>query len=244
MLQSYAANAPAIHQHAAHVLSTLSPGVTMSPGAFWGRPGGGGANPFINPAVGAPVHGSPGGFFAMNMHPISPAASAGGEEPAGYFPPVPAEGGYFPPMASSRLANEIMRDKASPDDVKTPGSTSSDATDMGTRSSERRMSSSTGTSWHTPDEATREALVHAAEKEASSVFFPDDESNAAEGSPAGFLEVGGPAVARTNSMSAPKTSDRMPMVRGGSDPVHTSSAKDERRNSATGERTWSMSTLR
>lgn len=81
-------------------------------------------------------------------------------------------------------------------------------------------------------------MLNAAEKEASSVFSPDDESDATGGSPSGLLEVGGPVVARTNSMSAPKTSDRAPMIRGGSDPVHTSSAKDERRNSATVERAW------
>ncbi|KAF8888532.1 hypothetical protein BD779DRAFT_446930 [Infundibulicybe gibba] len=52
------------HAHHQHVMSTFSPGVAMSPGAFWGRPGG--SNPFINPTVGAPVHmHSPGhgGFF-------------------------------------------------------------------------------------------------------------------------------------------------------------------------------------
>lgn len=84
----------------------------MSPGAFWGRPGGGGTNPFINPAVGAPVHGSPGGFFAVGMgYPVSPPGVSG--EPAGYFDP-----GYFPPgvgvgvgMGASALANEILRDK-------------------------------------------------------------------------------------------------------------------------------------
>ncbi|KAF9467952.1 hypothetical protein BDZ94DRAFT_1248165 [Collybia nuda] len=83
----------------------------MSPGAFWGRPGAGGTNPMINPAVGAPVHphaGSPGheGLFY-------PAVGGGGgmREPAGYF-----DSGYFPPMGggagglgASGLANEIMK---------------------------------------------------------------------------------------------------------------------------------------
>ncbi|KAF7986334.1 hypothetical protein HWV62_35318 [Athelia sp. TMB] len=236
-VHAYAANTPAMH--AAHMLSTLSPGVTMSPGAFWGRPGGGAPNPFINPAVGAPVHGSPGGFFGVNMHPVSPGATAGGEDSGGgYFPPV--EGGYFPPMASSRLANEIMREKASPEEgeVNTPGSGSSDATDMGThftRGSERRTSSSTGTSWHTPDEATKERAALEAvenEREASSSFLPDDES---EG-PNGFLGAEGHPVVRTNSMGASGKADRVPMVRGGSDPVQTFSSKDEKPFS---ERAWS-----
>lgn len=251
MQHSYASsNNPAMH--AAHVLSTLSPGVTMSPGAFWGHPGGG-ANPFINPAVGAPVHGSPGGFFGMNMHPVSPAATAGGEEPTGYFPHIPAEGGYFPPMPSSRLANEIMRDKASPEEVRTPGSTSSGVTDMGTgtpRDSERRTSSSTtGTSWHTPDEAFMDAQAQAtrdaADKEASSSFLPDDEnendSGAHDGKGNDLLGVDGAhSIVRTNSMSVSgKTADRMPMIRGGSDPVQTHSVKDEGRSSAgAGERRW------
>ncbi|KNZ80340.1 hypothetical protein J132_06321 [Termitomyces sp. J132] len=56
--------------------SAFSPGATMSPGAFWGRPGHGPppANPLINPAVGAPVHVS------------RPNANANaGVEPTGYF---------------------------------------------------------------------------------------------------------------------------------------------------------------
>lgn len=56
----------AYHHHHAHhppppmmsPYTPFSPGVTMSPGAFWGWPGWGG-NPHINPAVGAPVHSQP-----------------------------------------------------------------------------------------------------------------------------------------------------------------------------------------
>lgn len=69
----------------------------MSPGAFWGRPGAVAPNPYINPAVGAPVH---------LPHHQSPAVSPmgyAGYEPQGYFPPVPVPmqgmedtGGYFP----------------------------------------------------------------------------------------------------------------------------------------------------
>lgn len=72
----------------------FSPGVAMSPGAYWGGPG---SNPYINPAVGAPVH-------------------------MGYFPPVPprTDESYFPPVAPSTstsrpsgLANEIQPDSSS-----------------------------------------------------------------------------------------------------------------------------------
>lgn len=77
--------------------AVLSPG--MSPGALWGRPGSGAANPFINPAVGAPVHaqphphphphpGSPTGFGFFGWCP-SAREGAGAVEEQGYFPPVP-----------------------------------------------------------------------------------------------------------------------------------------------------------
>ena len=68
----------------------------MSPGAFWGRPGG---NPLTNAAVGAPVTKGTNGeeidYFAS-----AATADSDGE---GYFPPLP--------QAGSRLANEIMRDE-------------------------------------------------------------------------------------------------------------------------------------
>ena len=190
--------------HAAHMLSTFSPGVAMSPGAFWGRPGGG-VNPFINPTVGAPVHGggSPGGFFGMNMHPTSPGHPTL-DESGGYFPPV-TETGYFPPMPPSSLANEILRDKSN--HVDTP---SSEATDTGTHDC-KGGSSSTSTSWHTPDEEAR--LHNAAEKELSSSFLPDDSNEDA-------LPDSPRVIARTNSMSTSgKTADRIPMPRNGSDPI-------------------------
>ncbi|EED78093.1 predicted protein [Postia placenta Mad-698-R] len=121
------------HGHVMSPFSPFSPGVTMSPGAFWGRPGSGAVNPCINPAVGAPVHahpmpGSPGGYYSART---GGRGEAGAEEPQGYFPPVPvsmamAQGqaqtqgaeGYFPPVPpsgstgparSSGLANEIRR---------------------------------------------------------------------------------------------------------------------------------------
>ena len=199
--------------HAAHVLSTFSPGVAMSPGAFWGRPGGG-VNPFINPAVGAPVHGSPSGFFNMNIHPVSPGANM--EEPAGYFPPV-QESGYFPPMASSNLENEIMRDKSGDDD--TPGSVSSGATEMRTHNTEPRRSSSTAAFWRTPEEQQTKTVSDTEETSSSSSpssilpdYFAGDALNGAQG------------ILRTNSMNvAGKSADRAPMNRGVLDPVHTHS---------------------
>ncbi|KAF9078738.1 hypothetical protein BDP27DRAFT_26623 [Rhodocollybia butyracea] len=126
---------PTHHPHpypvAHHQLTPFSPGLAMSPGAFWGRPGvaGAGPNPFINPAVGAPVHvvqGSPGGFY-FHPHP-SPGipGSVGVEigsgraaEPGGYFDNVTYGGqGYFPPMQSyfgglgtSSVEGEILKDK-------------------------------------------------------------------------------------------------------------------------------------
>ncbi|KAE9407940.1 hypothetical protein BT96DRAFT_55692 [Gymnopus androsaceus JB14] len=111
-------------------LTPFSPGLAMSPGAFWGRPGvAGGPNPFINLAVGAPVHvvqGSPGGFF-YHPHP-SPGVpgsvgaemgSRGGAEPGGYFDSVSYGGqGYFPPIQSyfgalgtSNVEDEILKDQ-------------------------------------------------------------------------------------------------------------------------------------
>ncbi|KAF8637834.1 hypothetical protein AX17_002464 [Amanita inopinata Kibby_2008] len=89
-------------------LGNFSPGVAMSPGAFWGRPGN--SNPFINPAVGAPVHAphptSPGRYF----HPMSSPNRRG--EPSSYFDPE-----YFPSdivhpaYISSSLANEILKER-------------------------------------------------------------------------------------------------------------------------------------
>ncbi|KAF9473323.1 hypothetical protein BDN70DRAFT_885949 [Pholiota conissans] len=110
-------------QHQAHQLrlnlasvhGPFSPGVVMSPGTFYGRPGEvvPNPNPWINAAVGAPVHvgehppaqsphhgqgptphayathGSY--FYAMS----SPKKAPSGHEPKGYFDPM-----YFPASAS------------------------------------------------------------------------------------------------------------------------------------------------
>lgn len=103
----------------------------MSPGAFWGRPGGagGGAAPsYLNPAVGSPVLMQPphayAGVYGAGSQPGSPSVSGapygwggGAGEDAGaggYFPPVlPRSEGYFPPVSSlgsSGLAHEILRE--------------------------------------------------------------------------------------------------------------------------------------
>ncbi|KAF7791626.1 hypothetical protein EIP86_002645 [Pleurotus ostreatoroseus] len=159
----------------------FSPGVAISPGAFWGRPGSGAVNPYINPAVGAPVHVQ--GQVQMQMQ-------------TGYFPPVPPRmeepQGYFPPFpaAASRpsgLANEITQDSASasgsaeaevgeaegggasghgavgdegagkrPDSAVSEGTTTGTGTLTGTETSPRPPSS-TGTSWRT-DSAERSPL--------------------------------------------------------------------------------------
>ncbi|KAG5719554.1 hypothetical protein E4T56_gene14190 [Termitomyces sp. T112] len=84
--------------------SAFSPGATMSPGAFWGRPGHGPppANPLINPAVGAPVHVS------------RPNANANaGVEPTGYF-----DGAWFvesrgmgEEQGSEQVVSEISKGK-------------------------------------------------------------------------------------------------------------------------------------
>lgn len=172
-------------------MSTLSPGVAMSPGAFWGHPGG--ANPFINPAVGAPVHLSPSGFYAM--HPVHSQHEA--EEPSDYFPPVPPPGPpdeYFPPT-SLGLADAILKDKDSLtrdlDDDSVP---SEATTDTGTRSRERRPSSSTDTSWRTSisDDNGDSTMT---EKRGGNVSDSEATGRALD------IRSGGPPIFRTHSMS-------------------------------------------
>ncbi|KXN89361.1 hypothetical protein AN958_05860 [Leucoagaricus sp. SymC.cos] len=61
---------------------SFSPTVAMSPGTFWGRPGNHHPNPFINPAVGAPVHlHSPGA--TRQVPPAANASIPGGNSGAG-----------------------------------------------------------------------------------------------------------------------------------------------------------------
>ncbi|TFK73542.1 hypothetical protein BDN72DRAFT_187207 [Pluteus cervinus] len=64
-----------------HQFNSFSPGIAMSPGAFWGRPAASGSNPHA--AVGAPLRNVASGYGRMR-------------EPTEYFDP-----GYFPPMHSA-----------------------------------------------------------------------------------------------------------------------------------------------
>ncbi|KAI0090430.1 hypothetical protein BDY19DRAFT_771850 [Irpex rosettiformis] len=136
----------------------FSPGVAMTPGAFWGRPGSA-ANPYINPAVGAPVHTSQSGYF--------PPVPRQPEEPQGYFPP------FFGGTSSSTskpsgLANEIELESTSGESSALgaelnyvvdagPNSNGTTVTTLpGTEASPNPPSSS-GTSWQT-DSADRSPL--------------------------------------------------------------------------------------
>ncbi|KAM5543441.1 hypothetical protein V8D89_002692 [Ganoderma adspersum] len=119
-----------MYEHMRHVMASytpFSPGVTMSPGVMWG---GSSANPFINAAVGAPVH--PGQYYAyaqqqQQQQQQQPRPQSHAEQDGGYFPPMAREepGGYFPwvpspppqgdgqtqSQRSSGLANEILRER-------------------------------------------------------------------------------------------------------------------------------------
>lgn len=73
----------------------MTPGVTMTPGAFWPHA------PWINPAPGAPVHADE--QWRNHGHPLN----SGGD----YFPPQGGpdnDTGYFPPVCS--IAKEIFKD--------------------------------------------------------------------------------------------------------------------------------------
>ena len=78
-----------------HPSVAFSPASTMSPGAFWGRPGG---NPLTNAAVGAPVTKGQNGedidYFS--------GASTDASEGEGYFPPLSQTG--------STLSKEILHE--------------------------------------------------------------------------------------------------------------------------------------
>jgi hypothetical protein len=208
------------HLHHAHsaMLSPytpFSPGVAMSPGAFWGRPGSG-VNPYINPTVGAPVH----SYFP----PVPPRVQAGEE---GYFPP-------FVPTSSltrpSGLANEIQPDQGSAEGTSTEDtlsvvhavsdvSPSSIVTTTGTEISPRPPTpSSRGTSWRTDSDGPSplrdvtkqmEALgIHAVvEAKDGPVPLPRSHSESAHNDSASSLEAA-------------------PMVRAESDPVQAGGAAD------------------
>ncbi|KIJ58253.1 hypothetical protein HYDPIDRAFT_44557 [Hydnomerulius pinastri MD-312] len=101
----------------------MTPGVTMTPGAFWPHA------PWINPAVGAPVHVHADSHGGHNY--------PGGE--GGYFPPVtqPPGGdtGYFPPV--SGVVNEILKEGSGfgsdspPDETVNGGSDGTESTSRG-----------------------------------------------------------------------------------------------------------------
>jgi hypothetical protein len=119
---------------------------TFSPGAFWGRPGvvpAAGGNPYINPAVGAPVHahahahavvmGSPGGYgygwaYAGVMGGDGTLMGSPMAESGEYFPrvppPQPSEPaafaqkpeGYFPPVGMGLGLGEVTVDSQGKDE--------------------------------------------------------------------------------------------------------------------------------
>jgi hypothetical protein len=213
----------------------FSPGLTMSPGAFWGRPGmnGAGPNPYINPAVGAPVHvvqGSPGGFYM----PVSPGhmtdMSAGiqAQEPRGYFD------NYFGPNTPTSPSNgttgglavegEILKDRkekkksplrgktgiASPEDEGTPASTDAAGQPAARTSVKRTMSAG---------DAPKSQASRIQDEEA--VEDDDDAPSHLEG----FQRKNGAVDStRTYSMSSSGSSARRPMLsRPDSDPARTNS---------------------
>ena len=185
----------------------------MSPGTFWGRPGGG-ANPFINPAVGAPVHGSPGGFFDMAMGMgVGGKSMSPRDEPAGYFPPV--DGGYFAAghvLGSEGVANEILRDE-----VATPAAEWGVGEEVG-RVSESESGSGSGSNAEIPP-------VTGGEDEP---VVGGSEQGGIENDGVDDLTRGVHVPMRTSSLSP---SSRRPLVahRNGSDPGQgVSSAHDEK----------------
>ncbi|KAH9932910.1 uncharacterized protein B0H18DRAFT_1115558 [Fomitopsis serialis] len=222
------------HGHVMTPFQPFSPGVTMSPGAFWGRPGGGAVNPFINPAVGAPVHGSPGYFWPPRVGPV---------EEQGYFPPVPTqsppiEESYFPqvPTSGSRpsgLANELGRGDSGSDPAGSAGSSSlgadgstklengragsgnSEAT-TGTAATDvtgtgSRPTSSQGTSWRT-DVDSEDPGMGALSKELDALAVADEDA-------AERVNGGEHTKPRAYSTQARAAAHPPPFTRSGSDPV-------------------------
>lgn len=129
----------------------FSPGVAMSPGAFWA--GSAGVNPYMNAAVGAPVHSQQqhSGYFP-------PVAQRPPEEPQGYFPPFMPSSASLSASKPSGLANEIQPDGASASGSAENGSVAdggyapgppSTGTTIATNATPVELTSSNGTSWHT-----------------------------------------------------------------------------------------------
>jgi len=122
-----------LHLNLAGVHGAFSPGLAMSPGTFYGRPGDL-RNPLINPAVGAPIHPQAGGVYSPGQLPGLPPPMVGigpghgheqeslgarihalssphpgpprEDEPKGYFDPQ-----YFPAGADVAQAEEEEEDQ-------------------------------------------------------------------------------------------------------------------------------------
>lgn len=168
----------------------FSPGVAMSPGAFWGRPGSASVNQYINPAVGAPVHPHQHSGYFPPLPPQPQQQQQQVEEPQGYFPPFVPPAGANQAASTSKptgLANEIQTDAASEngsvenggceghrlsssscDTEGRPASSTSGGTTVATSATTAgHPSSSNGTSWHTdsaegpsPDDAEQNKIVN------------------------------------------------------------------------------------
>ncbi|KAL4243278.1 hypothetical protein ABKN59_011072 [Abortiporus biennis] len=166
------------HAHVMTPYTPFSPGVAMSPGPFWGRPGGGAPgggssiNPYLNPAVGAPVHVThpqqrfqqDSGYFPPVTGQYveyqqgggevrsSPSASTGtgrAVEPDSYFPfvPPPNDQDNEGQQNSSAVAKPALASAPNSDPSVNNGSSGTNTNE--TSGSGTRPGSSRGTSWHT-----------------------------------------------------------------------------------------------
>ncbi|OBZ67935.1 hypothetical protein A0H81_12292 [Grifola frondosa] len=144
----------------------FSPGVTMSPGAFWGRPGSGAANPYINAAVGAPVH----AYYSYVQAQVE-------EEQRQQ---LLAQNEYFPPVQVSMAMAQGAAAAVARDDPRgtSPAEEKDNQMEVETRKQKRSrsaasedmeesacQSSSRETSWHMGEESSmrEEALVRRTE---------------------------------------------------------------------------------
>ncbi|KIP06458.1 hypothetical protein PHLGIDRAFT_459263 [Phlebiopsis gigantea 11061_1 CR5-6] len=195
----------------------FSPGVAISPGAFWGRPGSG-PNPYINPAVGAPVHS---GYFP----PVSPHAQAPEE---GYFPPFVSSNSTSRP---SGLANEIQIDQSS-----VGGSTEDTATNAPSNTSPDSVFHSEGTTTGTttgtevsprpPTPSSRGTSYHSDSANPSPMqdLMKEMESLAIRTTLTVETDAYGQQRSRSTGANDSTSSLGAPMVRSGSDPTSTTSS--------------------
>ncbi|KAK7462982.1 hypothetical protein VKT23_007563 [Stygiomarasmius scandens] len=242
------------HPHPAHAhlaqLTPFSPGLAMSPGAFWGRPGAAGPNPYINLAVGAPVHAgqlSPGGFY---FHPHSPGVpgsvgvemgSRGGGEPGGYFDSAMSQG-YFPPVPGNvqmpgmaygvpppgavggySVEGEILKDKKDKEEDRERR----DREEKGAQSVETSPSSNSGSVW------APSIVTSPDDGEASGA---DDESRAEFSH--GVQDHQGP-ISRAHSLSS-SMMKRPIFGRPGSDPAHKAAEEQSKAGARVNERSESL----